>query len=156
MITSGGAAAAAYKGPAAAEIGETAGARAAIVVVYRKPGTRETLHRELSKRYGADYQIVVCESLPPHQPARPGNTPPASTPRPGMSRRPGQRACASRARINRHQVSRREMKQIMMCISAGTTSRGAHGVLDGRSAGPLDNPNIRWFWLKGRGSDGTR
>jgi thioredoxin reductase (NADPH) len=48
-------------GPAAAEIGETAGARAAIVVVYRKPGTRETLHRELSKRYGADYQIVVCD-----------------------------------------------------------------------------------------------
>ena len=61
MITSRGAAAVAYMGPAAAEIGETAGARAAIVVVYRKPGTRETLHRELSKRYGADYQIVVCD-----------------------------------------------------------------------------------------------
>jgi thioredoxin reductase (NADPH) len=61
MITSGGAAAAAYKGPAATEIGETAGARAAIVVVYRKPGTQEILHRELSKRYGADYQIVVCD-----------------------------------------------------------------------------------------------
>ena len=25
-----------------------------------KPGAREILHRELSKRYGADYQIVVC------------------------------------------------------------------------------------------------
>ncbi|HEY7261962.1 MAG TPA: FAD-dependent oxidoreductase [Trebonia sp.] len=34
--------------------------RAAIVIVSRDPGTRETLHRELSKRYGADYQIVVC------------------------------------------------------------------------------------------------
>src|SRR5262249_32140633 len=29
-------------------------------VVCREPGAREILHRELSKRYGADYQIVVC------------------------------------------------------------------------------------------------
>src|SRR5215469_4087213 len=35
-------------------------ARAAIVIVERDPGERETLHQELSKRYGADYQIVVC------------------------------------------------------------------------------------------------
>jgi len=35
-------------------------ATAAIVIVSRDPGTREILHRELSKRYGADYQIVVC------------------------------------------------------------------------------------------------
>ena len=38
-----------------------AGARAAIVVVCREPGAREILSRELSKRYGADYQIVVCD-----------------------------------------------------------------------------------------------
>ena len=38
-----------------------AGARAAIVVVCREPGAREILGRELSKRYGADYQIVVCD-----------------------------------------------------------------------------------------------
>ena len=36
------------------------GARAAIVIVCREPGTRETLHRELSRRYGADYQILAC------------------------------------------------------------------------------------------------
>jgi thioredoxin reductase len=41
-------------------VSEAAGARAAIVVVSRDPGAREILHRELSKRYGADYQIVVC------------------------------------------------------------------------------------------------
>ena len=34
--------------------------RAAIVIVERDPGEREILYRELSKRYGADYQIVVC------------------------------------------------------------------------------------------------
>jgi hypothetical protein len=38
-----------------------AGARAAIVVVCREPGAREIPGRELSKRYGADYQIVVCD-----------------------------------------------------------------------------------------------
>ncbi len=36
------------------------GAQAAIVIVCREPGAREILNRELSKRYGADYQIVVC------------------------------------------------------------------------------------------------
>ena len=30
------------------------------MVVCRDAGAREILHRELSKRYGADYQIVVC------------------------------------------------------------------------------------------------
>jgi hypothetical protein len=48
------------------------------------------------------------------------------------------------------------MKQIMTCISGGTTSRGVHGFLMAGPGGPLDNPNIRWFWLKRRGSDGTR
>ena len=45
---------------AAAAVGETAGAQAAIVIVCREPGAREILNRELSKRYGSDYQIVVC------------------------------------------------------------------------------------------------
>ena len=40
--------------------GETAGAQAAIVIVCRDPAAREILRRELSKRYGADYQVVVC------------------------------------------------------------------------------------------------
>src|SRR6516164_4624062 len=53
-------AAAADEELAAAGHGETAGAQAAIVIVGSEPGTREILHRELSKRYGADYQIVVC------------------------------------------------------------------------------------------------
>ncbi|HXZ75587.1 MAG TPA: FAD-dependent oxidoreductase, partial [Streptosporangiaceae bacterium] len=35
------------------------GAQAAIVIVSRDPGGRELLHGELSKRYGADYQIVA-------------------------------------------------------------------------------------------------
>jgi thioredoxin reductase len=35
--------------------------RAAIVVVDRDADERETLSRELSKRYGADYRIVVCD-----------------------------------------------------------------------------------------------
>ena len=60
MTASAGAAAAAHEGLAAAVRGETAGAQAAIVIVCREPGAREILHRELSKRYGADYQIVVC------------------------------------------------------------------------------------------------
>jgi thioredoxin reductase len=46
---------------AAAVGGEAAGAQAAIVVVCGEPGTREVLGRELCKRYGADYQIVVCD-----------------------------------------------------------------------------------------------
>jgi thioredoxin reductase (NADPH) len=61
MTTSAGTVTAAYEELAAAEIGETAGAQAAIVIVCREPGAREILHRELSKRYGADYQIVVCD-----------------------------------------------------------------------------------------------
>jgi len=60
MSASAGVAAAADKGPAAAVRGEAAGARAAIVIVSREPGAREILHRELSNRYGADYQILVC------------------------------------------------------------------------------------------------
>jgi thioredoxin reductase len=35
-------------------------ARAAIVIVDGDPGDRETLHREMDKRYGVDYRIVVC------------------------------------------------------------------------------------------------
>jgi thioredoxin reductase len=61
MTASAGVAAAAYEGLAAAVRGETAGPQAAIVIVCREPGAREILHRELSKRYGADYQIVVCD-----------------------------------------------------------------------------------------------
>ena len=45
---------------AAAVRGDNAGAQAAIVIVCREPGAREILSRELSKRYGADYQIVAC------------------------------------------------------------------------------------------------
>ncbi len=40
---------------------DTARAQAAIVIVCREPGAREILNRELAKRYGADYQIVVCD-----------------------------------------------------------------------------------------------
>jgi thioredoxin reductase (NADPH) len=52
------------KDPAAAPMdagtpAEPGSARAAIVIVERDPGERETLHQELSKRYAADYQIVV-------------------------------------------------------------------------------------------------
>jgi thioredoxin reductase (NADPH) len=60
MSASAGVAAVAYEGLAAAVRGEPAGAQAAIVIVCREPGAREILHRELSKRYGSDYQIVVC------------------------------------------------------------------------------------------------
>jgi thioredoxin reductase len=52
--------AAAEQGLAAAAAGEAGDARAAIVIVSRDPGAREILHRELSKRYGADYQILAC------------------------------------------------------------------------------------------------
>ena len=41
--------------------GEAGGAQAAIVIVSREPGAREILSRELSNRYGADYEIVVCD-----------------------------------------------------------------------------------------------
>ena len=60
MSASASVAAAAHEEPAAAVRGETAEAQAAIVIVSREPGAREILYRELSKRYGADYQIVVC------------------------------------------------------------------------------------------------
>ena len=45
---------------AAAVRGDDGGAQAAIVIVSREPGAREILHRELSRRYGADYQILAC------------------------------------------------------------------------------------------------
>jgi thioredoxin reductase len=60
MSASAGAATVADEGPAAAVRGEPAGAQAAIVIVSSEPGAREILHRELSKRYGVDYQIAAC------------------------------------------------------------------------------------------------
>ena len=41
--------------------GSNSGAQAAIVIVCREPCAREILSRELSNRYGADYQILACE-----------------------------------------------------------------------------------------------
>ena len=61
MTASAGTATAADEGLAGAAGGEAAGPQAAIVIVGRDPGAREILHLELSKRYGADYQIVVCD-----------------------------------------------------------------------------------------------
>src|SRR5215472_2531244 len=61
MTASAGAATAAPEELSTAVPGETAGAQAAIVIVSRDPGAREILHQELIKRYGADYQIVVCD-----------------------------------------------------------------------------------------------
>src|SRR5215831_5741216 len=61
MSASAGAATAAYEGLAAAGRGRTGEAQAAIVIVCREPAARQILHRELSKRYGGDYQIVVCD-----------------------------------------------------------------------------------------------
>jgi thioredoxin reductase (NADPH) len=61
MSTSAGVATAAAEGTAGAKQSENAGARAAILVVSHESGTREILHRELSKRYGADYQIMACD-----------------------------------------------------------------------------------------------
>jgi len=61
MSTSAGAATAADERTAAAVRGEIAGAQAAILIVSHESGTREILHRELSKRYGADYQITACQ-----------------------------------------------------------------------------------------------
>jgi thioredoxin reductase len=61
MTASASVAAAADQELAAAVGGDTAGVQAAIVIVSREPGAREILHRELSKRYGADYQIVTCD-----------------------------------------------------------------------------------------------
>jgi thioredoxin reductase (NADPH) len=61
MNASAGVAIAAYEDPAASVRGEAAVAPAAIVIVCREPGAREILHRELSRRYGADYQVVACD-----------------------------------------------------------------------------------------------
>jgi thioredoxin reductase len=61
MTTSLDTATTAYEKPASAVREEPAEASAAIVVVCRDPGVRDLLSRELSKRYGADYQIVVCD-----------------------------------------------------------------------------------------------
>src|SRR5215831_102403 len=60
MTASAGVATVAHEELAAAGRGEPAEGQAAIVVVGRDPASREILHREMSKRYGADYQIVVC------------------------------------------------------------------------------------------------
>jgi thioredoxin reductase len=60
MTASAAAPTAAHEELGSAVRGETAVAQAAIVLVCRDPGAREILYRELSKRYGADYQIVVC------------------------------------------------------------------------------------------------
>jgi hypothetical protein len=60
MTASAGVAAAADEGLAAAVRGEPAGAQAAILIVCREAGAREMLRRELSKRYAADYEIVIC------------------------------------------------------------------------------------------------
>ena len=60
MTASAGATTAADEGLAAAARSEPAGAQAAIAIVGRDRGAREILHRELAKRYGADYQIVAC------------------------------------------------------------------------------------------------
>ena len=61
MSAPAGAATAAHEGQTAAVRGEDARGQAAIVIVCREPGAREILHRELSRRYGADYQILVCD-----------------------------------------------------------------------------------------------
>jgi thioredoxin reductase (NADPH) len=61
MTASPGVAAAAHEELGAGVRGDTAGTQAAIVIVSRAPCVREVLSRELSKRYGADYQIVVCD-----------------------------------------------------------------------------------------------
>jgi thioredoxin reductase len=63
MAASAAVAAAAEERLATSVRGEAAGSQAAIVIVSRDPGTREILYRELSKRYGGDYQVMVC-----HQP----------------------------------------------------------------------------------------
>jgi thioredoxin reductase (NADPH) len=60
MTASAAVAAASNEDRAAAVGGEPAGPQAAIVIVGRDSGAREILQREVSKRYGADYQIVVC------------------------------------------------------------------------------------------------
>ena len=47
--------------PAAAVRGSAAAPQAAIVIVGGDTGAQEILNWQLSKRYGADYQIVVCD-----------------------------------------------------------------------------------------------
>ena len=61
MTASAGAATAAHRELGAAILSEAAKTQAAIVIVSHEPGTREVLSWELSKRYGGDYQIVVCD-----------------------------------------------------------------------------------------------
>src|SRR5215472_11931724 len=61
MTTSAGAATAAPEELSAAVRDETAEAPAAIVIVSHESGTREILSRELVRRYGSDYQVVVCD-----------------------------------------------------------------------------------------------
>src|SRR5215831_17529640 len=60
MIAAAGAATVKDEGQDAAARGEPAEAQAAIVIVGRDPAGREILYQEVSKRYGGDYQIVVC------------------------------------------------------------------------------------------------
>jgi len=61
MTASAGAATAAPEELDAARRGKPAGGQAVIAIVSRDRDVREVLHRELSKRYGGDYQIVVCD-----------------------------------------------------------------------------------------------
>ena len=61
MTIAAGPATAVHDGPAPAGLGAAAGVQAAIVLACREPGVREILRRELSKRYGADYQIMACD-----------------------------------------------------------------------------------------------
>ena len=61
MTASAGAATGAHQELGTAVLGETAGPQAAIVIVGREPRARKIIYRELLKRYGADYQIVVCD-----------------------------------------------------------------------------------------------
>jgi len=49
------------KTPCPVHLPHHAGGQAAIVILSRDAGAREVLFRELSKRYGPDYQIVVCD-----------------------------------------------------------------------------------------------
>jgi thioredoxin reductase len=60
MTVSAGAATATPTELDAAMRSEPAQVQAVIVIVSRDAGTREVLHRELSKRYGADYQLIAC------------------------------------------------------------------------------------------------
>jgi thioredoxin reductase (NADPH) len=61
MTASAGAATAAHQELGAAILSEARKAQAAIVIVSHESGTREILSRELVKRYGGDYQVVVCD-----------------------------------------------------------------------------------------------